>query len=125
MLTTKQEAFVQGVINGMSQREAYKNSYDVKNMSENAIDREASLLMRNPKVSQRFTELRDELASPHIMSARERLEWLSEVVKDKEQSMVDRLRASDQMNKMQGEYVQKIEADVNNEVVVVIDLVDE
>lgn len=125
MLTTKQEAFVQGVINGMSQREAYKNAYDVKNMSENAIDREASLLMRNPKVSQRFTELRDELASPRIMSARERLEWLSEVVKDKEQSMVDRLRASDQMNKMQGEYVQKIEADVNNEVVVVIDLVDE
>ena len=28
MLTAKQEQFVQNLINGMSQREAYKNSYD-------------------------------------------------------------------------------------------------
>ena len=35
MLTPKQEKFVQNLIKGMSQREAYKKSYDTKNMKLN------------------------------------------------------------------------------------------
>jgi phage terminase small subunit len=56
-LTTKQEKFVQGLIKGLSQRQAYKAAYDVKKMSDNAVDREASLLLNNPKVTQRYNEL--------------------------------------------------------------------
>ena len=110
MLTKKQEMFVQNIINGMSQREAYKNAYSVKTMSDNAIDREASLLMKNPKLSQRFKELRDEFVKPTIMTAQERLEMLTEIVKASEEHDINaRLKALDIMNKMTGEYVTKVE----------------
>lgn len=57
-LTPKQEKFVQELIKGKSQREAYKSAYDVKKMSDGAVDREACLLLKSPKVTQRFEELR-------------------------------------------------------------------
>jgi phage terminase small subunit len=131
LLTVKQEKFVQCIINGMSQREAYKTAYETRRMSDNAIDREASLLMKNPKLSQRLLELRDELVKPTIMTAQERLEYLSKVVKgeildgESEAKIDSKLKAIDLMNKMSGEYVQKIEADVNNEVTITVELVDE
>jgi len=45
-LTAKQEKFVQELIKGKSQREAYKAAYNAKNMSENSIDVEASKCKR-------------------------------------------------------------------------------
>ena len=119
MLTKKQEKFVQCVINGMSQREAYKTAYDTKRMSDNAIDREASLLMKNPKLSQRLLELRDELVKPSIMTAQERLEYLSKVVSgeildgENEAKLYIKMKAIDIMNKMTGEYVTKVEGNMN------------
>lgn len=119
MLTVKQEKFLQGIINGMSQREAYRNAYDTKKMSDNAVDREASLLMKNPKLSQRLLELRDELVKPTIMSAQDRLEYLSKVVNgeildgESEAKIDSKLKAIDIMNKMSGEYVTKVEGNLN------------
>lgn len=139
-LTAKQEKFIQGIITGMSQREAYKAAYDVKSMSDNAIDREACLLLKNPKVAQRHKELTDAIAKPSIMSAQERLEYLTRLIKEEETERVltiggefierkadfnAKLKAIDLMNKMQGEYVQKIEADVNSEVNISIELSDD
>ena len=124
MLTKKQEDFVQGILNGMSQREAYRNAYSAENMSENAIDREASLLLKNPKVAQRFSELRKEMAKPTIMTAQQRLEFLTNVING-EEDMVHKLKALDLMNKMQGEYVQKIDANVNADIDICIELTDE
>lgn len=130
MLTTKQEMFVQNIINGMSQREAYKSAYSCKNMTDNAIDREASLLMKNPKVTQRFTELRDEMVKPTILSAQERLEYLTRVVKGEEKEIKHKtfdgedysykeeadistkIKAIDTMNKMTGEYVTRVAGEV-------------
>lgn len=124
MLTPKQEAFVQNIIQGMSQADAYRSAYSCKNMSDNAIYREASLLVGNPNVAQRLKELRDQLATPSIMSAQERLEWLTQLIKNENESTTDKLRAADIMNKMQGEYVQKVEAEVKNAVNINIELSD-
>ena len=84
MLTAKQEKFIQNIVKGMSQREAYKDAYNADGMSDNAIDREASLLAKNPKVAQRHKELVDAIAKPTIMTAQERLEYLTAIVKDVE-----------------------------------------
>jgi phage terminase small subunit len=81
--------------------------------------------MANDKVTARLTELRNELAKPSIMSAQERLEWLTQLIMSKDESTTDKLRAADIMNKMQGEYTQKIEADVNNTVTINIELEDD
>ncbi len=113
MLTAKQEQFVQGIIQGLSQADAYRAAYNAENMSDNAIYREASLLMDNPKVAQRINELRAELAKPSIMTAQERLQWLTDLIANTDENTNDRLKAVDIMNKMQGQYVTQVKADVS------------
>jgi phage terminase small subunit len=125
MLTPKQEKFVQGIIEGKSQADAYRSAYSAKNMSDNAIYREASLLMSSPKITQRLNELRNDMMTPAIMSAQERLEWLTNLVNSDEETTADKLKACEIMNKMTGEYVQKVVADVDTTYSINIDLVDD
>lgn len=125
MLTANQENFVQNIIQGMSQADAYRSAYPNQRMSDKTIWESASKLMSNPKVSARLKELRDQLAKPSIMSAQERLEWLTELIKSDEESTGDKLRAADIMNKMQGEYVQKVETELKNAVNINIELSDD
>ena len=125
MLTAKQEAFVQNILQGMSQADAYRSAYPNQRMSDKTVWETASKLMANPKVITRLTELRDKLANERIMSAQKRMEWLTEVVKSVEASYSDKLKAVDIMNKMDGEYVQKIAAEVQAETTINIELVDD
>ena len=125
MLTAKQEAFVQNIIQGMSQADAYRSAYSCKNMTDNSIYVNASKLVADAKVAQRLKELREQLAKPSIMSAQERLEWLTRLISNDKEGTTDKLKAIDIMNKMQGEYVQKVEATVDNNVTINVELVDE
>ena len=125
MLTEKQEVFVQNLIKGMSQADAYRSSYSTKNMSDKTIHEAASRLVSDSKVSARLSELRGQLTKETIMSAQKRLEWLTELISNEGEDTHAKLKAIDIMNKMQGEYVQKVEANVNNEVTINIELVDE
>jgi phage terminase small subunit len=115
MLTPKQEKFVQNIIEGMSQADAYRSAYNTNRMTDKSVWESASKLMNDPKVASRVQELRDQLADESIMTAKERLMWLSQIIKSKDETTSDKLKASDQMNKMQGEYTQKIEANVSYE----------
>lgn len=112
MLTANQEQFVQNIIQGMSQADAYRSAYPNQRMSDKTIWETASKLMTNPKVIARLTELRNELAKPSIMSAQERLEWLTDIVNGAA-LLQDKLRAVDIMNKMTGEYVTKVDGSLN------------
>ena len=125
MLTMKQEKFVQGLIQGVSQADAYRSAYATKNMSDKTIHEAASRLVADSKVSARLSELREQMTRDTIMSAQDRLEWLTETIHDKDVSIGDKLRAVDIMNKMQGEYVQKVEAEVTNAVNINIELSDD
>lgn len=127
MLTGKQEEFAKNIVQGMNQADAYRSAYDAEDMSDNAIYVEASRLIDNPNVALRIKELRDELAKATIMSAQERLEWLTVLVKTGAHYTLstDKLRAIDIMNKMTGEYVQRIEADVKSDVNINIELSDD
>ena len=60
MLTTKQERFVQELIKGKSQREAYKIAYPAskKWKKDNAVDSKASQLFNDAKIKQRYEELK-------------------------------------------------------------------
>ena len=124
MLTPKQEKFVQGLIQGMSQADAYRSSYATKNMSDKTIHEAASRLVADSKVSARLSELREQMTRDTIMSAQDRLEWLTELI-NSEEDINAKLKAIDIMNKMSGEYTQKIEADVRNEVTINIELSDD
>ena len=85
-LTKKQEKFVQELIKGKSQREAYKTAYNAKKMSDNSIDREACLLLKSPKVAQRFEEIRSKVVkraeNKAIITAEEILREIASIAKD-------------------------------------------
>lgn len=114
MLTDKQEKFAQAVaLEGMSLSDAYRSAYDTARMKDKTINERASVLAKDNKIATRIFELRDTLATEKIMTAQQRLEWLTKVINDKNESTKNRLSASDQMNKMQGEYVTKVEGNIN------------
>lgn len=143
MLTQKQEEFAKCIVEGMSQIDAYKKVYKADSMSDNAISVEATRLIQNPKISLRIKELRDMLSKPSILTAQQRLEYLTRIITGEEKELIltvldgeqaeiekpidinTRLKAMDIMNKMQGEYVQKIDANVNADVNISIELTDE
>ncbi len=125
MLTAKQEKFVQEIIAGKSQADAYRSAYDAKKMSDKTIYEKASLLAGQDKIRTRLDELREQLSNENIMSAQKRMEWLTELIKSSEASNSDKLKALDILNKMDGEYVQKIQAEVEGETTINIELVDE
>lgn len=127
MLTEKQEAFAQNIIMGMSQADAYRNAYNTKKMSDKTVWENASRLINNSKVKARVNELRAQVANKAILTAEERLKFLSKVINGEEcevayaqdaegnqieikqpPSLKTRLNAIDIMNKMQGEYVTKV-----------------
>ena len=109
----------------MTYTDAYRSAYKTKRMTEKSINEEASRLKDNPKITARIKELRDIAAKPTIMTAQKRKEWLTQVINDESIDINARLRASDQLNKMDGEYVQKVQAEVTNEVTINIELVDD
>lgn len=145
MLTGSQEEFVKGLLEGKNATEAYRKAYpkQAEKCKEKTIWEYASRLANNPKVKERLKELRAELAIPSIMTAQERLEYLTRVITGEEKekvlqsvdgqtieaefpsSLKTRLTAVDIMNKMQGQYVQKVEAEVTKEVIINIELSDE
>lgn len=59
-LTQKQEKFVQALISGKSQREAYKEAYNAANMKDSTVDSNACRLLNNSKVAARYNELKAE-----------------------------------------------------------------
>ena len=128
MLTPKQEKFVQSVVlESMNYSDAYRSAYNTDKMSDKTINEKASLLASDDKVRARMFELRQEMITPKVMSAQERLEWLTEFINTGEKFSLssDKIRAIDTMNKMTGEYVQKVEADVKTETTINIELVDD
>lgn len=125
MLTAKQEQFAQNIIKGMSQADAYRSAYNTKRMADKTIHENASRLANDSKISARIAELRDKISTESVMTAQNRLEWLTELICSEEACTTDKLKAIDIMNKMQGEYVQKVQAEVTNAVNISIELSDD
>jgi phage terminase small subunit len=68
-LTGKQTQFVQGVLRGLSQSDAYREAYSAENMSDKATWTEASKLFSHPVVSQRIAAGRKRQEDSAVHSA--------------------------------------------------------
>ncbi len=110
-LTVKEEAFVQGLFSGLSQRKAYKEAYNTDRMKDETIDVKACNLAKTDKVRIRLEELQDKVASSNILTEIELQEFWTEVVKD-ENEMKDRLKASELLGRNKKMFTDKIEASV-------------
>lgn len=141
MLNIKQEKFITNILNGMSQRQAYKDAYGAT-YREDVIDRNASKLFNTNEVQMRYRELRDKSLEKDILTATERMKFLSDVVSGKEKDTVyynvngqntpieksadlgTKIKAVDTLNKMTGEYFEKLKVETEGNFEVNIKVVE-
>ena len=85
-LTLRQEKYVQELIKGKSQREAYKAAYNAENTSDKAIDVKASQLLKLDKVRVRYEQLKSKVVKRSedkaIITAEEILREIASIAKD-------------------------------------------
>lgn len=113
----RHEKFAQGIASGLSQRKAYRAAFpNANNWKDETVDSKASTLAKNEKVLERLRELAEKTTTKAVMSIQERKEWLTQVVKNDEEELKDRLRAVDTLNKMDGAYIENINVNgqINN-----------
>lgn len=67
-LTAKQEAFCQGIADGLGQADAYRGAYGCADWKDNVIYSKASVLMKNGKVMDRIRELRSSVEEKQLWS---------------------------------------------------------
>lgn len=117
-LTNKRhERFVQNLINGMSQYDAYIDVYPKsKTWKRNSIDTAAYKLAASAEISHRFSELQDAAIDSNVMCRNERMAALTEIARNLNNIPKTRMQAIDLLNKMTGDYTKKIEAIVSGDV---------
>lgn len=79
--------------------------------SEKYAGQNADKLPKNTNIADYIRELTEAAQTARIMTARERQAILSDIAKDKQNELSDRIRAIDTLNKMTGEYTQKVSID--------------
>lgn len=79
--------------------------------SEKYAGQNADKLLKNTNIADYIRELTEAAQTARIMTARERQAILSDIAKDKQNELSDRIRAIDTLNKMTGEYTQKVSID--------------
>jgi hypothetical protein len=83
MLSAYEDKFVEGILSGMNQTDAYKYAYSTENMALTTVYVEAWNVMHRPKVAQRIQEYREMAHSGTIMQLQEMQERLSEIARGK------------------------------------------
>ncbi|KXT61491.1 terminase [Lactococcus sp. DD01] len=103
----RHEKFVQSLIAGMSQRQAYREAFPASNRwKDKTVDNRASELFR--EVLGRYKELQEEAQDAAIMTRKERMVALSDIAQNAEKE-ADMIKAIDTLNKMDGDYTSKLE----------------
>ena len=106
-LTDKQRKFCdEYLIDLNATQAAIRAGYTEKYANTNA-----SKLLQNTTITEYIKQLTEDAQTARIMTARERQATLSDIAKDKQNELSDRIRAIDTLNKMTGEYTQKVSID--------------
>ena len=130
-LTVKQYEFVKKYVELGHVVNAYKTVYNSKG-SEQSISGQAYKLFNNPKVQLAINDIQRIAFSkaveevPEVMSAIELMTWWSTIIKSNSRSikMSDRIKCSELLGKAQGIFTQRIEAEVNGNQDIVINITD-
>jgi phage terminase small subunit len=65
-LTAKQEAFAQGIADGLGQADAYRMAYDAEGMKDSTVYSKASIMMSEGKIKARVDELKAQIAEKQL-----------------------------------------------------------
>jgi hypothetical protein len=113
-LTIKQERYAQGLFAGLSQREAYKQAYSTKNMTDKTIDEEACRIANDYKVSARIKELTDIVTERSIWTVEEILKDIKAIALDPDAKRFEKLKALELGGKHLGMFTDKLDVKSNN-----------
>ena len=143
-LTEKQLAFIDFYLETLNGREAYKRAYGTKN--NNTADVNASKLLSNTKVKKIVDERLAEIASKRIAKVEEVQQFLTSamrgeiqeeitalqpnaitgametVIMSKQLSAKDRIKCAELLGKANRLFVDKVETDITERVVIIDDL---
>ena len=112
-LTDKQEAFVQGIIDGKGQAEAYREAYATQNMTPAQISVEAYRLMRDPKITHRLVQLQAQIEAQRRVLSLSRwdrtLNLFEQFMFDENLHPSIRTRNAELMGKHLGLFVERVE----------------
>ena len=116
MLTVRQEKFCLEYAESGNARQAYLNA-GYKPKSDKATDAAASRLLSNVKVQKRLAELAEELKNSKIADIQEMQEVLTKIIRRELPGVTikDVISAIDKLGRMQGAFVEKIEASFSYE----------
>lgn len=92
--------------------------------SEKYANARAYEMLENVGVTEYIRQLTEAEQDARIMTAKERQITLSDIAKEAENAPTDRIKAIDVLNKMTGEYLIKVDADVDASIAVNIDYGD-
>ena len=108
-MTPKQKKFAEYYAqSGNTVQSAIKAGY-----SENYANSRAHEMLENVGVAEYIKELSQKAQNERILTAKDRQEMLSDIAKDKHNLPSERIKAIDTLNKMTGEYITKMQADIN------------
>lgn len=108
-MTHRQELFIQEYIKtGNATNSAIKAGY-----SKRTARSIGQRLLTNVDIKKKINELSQKIACNNIMTAKERQEYLTKLINADDVKISDKLRAVDMLNKMTGEYIQKVEVNGN------------
>ena len=111
----RHETFAQCLASGMSQRNAYRVAFpSSEKWKDETVDSKASVLAKNEKVLERLRELAEQSTTEAVMNATQRKEWLTQIIRSQDEKTQDKLKAVDILNRMDGEYIEKVQ--VNGQV---------
>lgn len=65
-LTAKQEAFAQGIADGLGQADAYRMAYDADGMKDGTVYSNASRLMNDSKITARVADLKSQVVEKQL-----------------------------------------------------------
>jgi len=119
-LTSNQEKFVQALLKGKTQRQAYYEAFPKsKNWLEANVDSKACNLAKNDKVQARLNDLRGKIVEKQekdaIYDAKQLMEFWTSILSSDEHNLQNRIKASELLAKAQGVFVEKRETKISNE----------
>lgn len=92
---------------GNAAQSAVKAGYSEKYAGQNA-----DKLLKNTNIAEYIKQLAEKAQDSRIMTAKERQALLSDIAKDDDNALSDRIKAVDTLNKMTGEYTVKVDTTV-------------
>lgn len=104
-LNARQKAFCEYyVVSGNATDAAIKAGYKEKNARKIGSEN-----LTKMDIKKYIKELQEKAKTSRIMTAVERREFLTEIIKNGNEKVQDRLKALDILNKMDGEYIEKMQ----------------